>query len=522
MSDKIKVNEEEVVSAIGDLEYSSNSSSIAAEEIAKIVYDSQKLKPSIQKQMNEVVEELAEQIQHLNTDTETFIQNLNSMMEKIKEFDKGSDTLGAFSDDQTYSSNSDKDVWGLLQIFKEAGLMSGASIFSSATIESAGTFYPVFPINEKNPQTWNSREEWQNSLIEKYKIIGYSEEEAKELAEYEMASQEYAATGANVFGKDKVALSALYEGRREIIKNKIESGDEQVTDNSDDDIPDDSDDDIPDDSDDKSNRGGNSGGQTPDNPSNPQVTTTSAIKARVETPTPTEQQKVEEVLPSDTPSSDNVETPSIDENNNQISNDSNNNANVDIPPTDNNSNSNNNNVTTNPGTNPGVTPPVNSGSTSTPNNSVNYNPGGNTYYGSRNNSGSSYNSGNYGNSESSIISNPVTDAENISTTTPSAPESDTNIVDKSGEELDVISIDRDVSSEPTTSSGGVGKIISASLGVGAAAAAAVAGIKLKKNKKEKENTSEDESSEDINSFSYLNNYQEDNQNNIPNLNEELE
>ena len=123
MSDKIKVNEEEVVSAIGDLEYSSNSSSIAAEEIAKIVYDSQKLKPSIQKQMNEIVEELAEQIQHLNTDTETFIQNLNSMMEKIKEFDKGSDTLGAFSDDQTYSSNSDKDVWGLLQIFKEAGLM---------------------------------------------------------------------------------------------------------------------------------------------------------------------------------------------------------------------------------------------------------------------------------------------------------------------------------------------------------------------------------------------------------------
>ena len=217
-----------------------------------------------------------------------------------------------------------------------------------------------------------------------------------------------------------------------------------------------------------------------------------------------------------------METPSIDENNNQISNDSNNNANVDIPPTDNNSNSNNNNVTTNPGTNPGVTPPVNSGSTSTPNNSVNYNPGGNTYYGSRNNSGSSYNSGNYGNSESSIISNPVTDAENISTTTPSAPERDTNIVDKSGEELNDISIDREVTSEPTTSSGGVGKIISASLGVGAAAAAAVAGIKLMKNKKEKENTSEDESSEDINSFSYLNNYQEDNQNNIPNLNEELE
>ena len=43
------------------------------------------------------------------------------------------------------------------------------------------------------------------------------------------------------------------------------------------------------------------------------------------------------------------------------------------------------------------------------------------------------------------------------------------------------------------------------------------------NKKQKENTYEDESSEDINSFSYLNNYPEDEQqDSVANLNEELE
>lgn len=522
MPNTIKVNKANLESAITQFEIVSPPIENLAEILEGVIFDSKKLRPSVKKQMNELAIELASKVRTIANNTESFHQDLVKINNIVEEIDKGTYNDKKFTlaetDNAIWTSTEADDVWELLNVFKKANLMSGTSIFSSATIASAGTFYPVFSVNKSNQQTWSSREEWQNYLIEKYKTQGYNEEESKELASYEMASQEYIATGANVFGKDKVALSALYVGRREILKKKIESNKKEEEDDDDDDDPN-----IPGGKNDEPNGNESSGGQTSNNPSKPQVTTTSAIKARIETPTPspTEQQKVEEVLPSDTPSSDNVETPSIDENTNQISGDLNNNANVDIPSTGDNSNSNNNNITTNPETNPGTTMPVNNGNTNTTNNSVNYSPSGNTYYGSRNNSGSSYNSGNYGSNEPASISNPVPDAENISTTTPSSPESDANIVDKSGEELDVISIDREVSSEPTTSSGG-GSVIPAVLGVGAAGAAAVAGIKLMKNKKEKENTYEDESSEDINSFSYLNNYPEDDQDSVANLNEELE
>lgn len=520
MPNTIKVNKDNLESAIIQFESALPSIENVATTLEGVSFDSKKLRPSVKKQMNELSTALAEKVRTIATNTESFYQDLVKINTIVEEINKGvyndKNITLAENNNSVWTSAQQDDVWELLNIFKRADLMSGTSIFSSVTITSAGTFYPVFANRGNNSQTWNSREEWATSIIDKYKNQGYSEEEAKEMAEYDMAYTEYVATGATVFGKNKLSLSELYSRKHEIVDSKEE---EKIPDN-----PGGDPDDTTGGSTGGSNGGGNLGGQTPDNPSNPQITTTSAIKARIETPTPspTEQQKVEEVLSSDTPSSDNVETPSIDENNNQISDDSNNNANVDIPSTGNNSNSNNNNITTNPETNPGTTTPVNNGNTNTTNNSVNYSPSGNTYYGSRNDSGSSYNSGNYGSNEPASISNPVPDAENISTTTPSAPESDTNIVDKSGEELDVISIDREVSSEPTTSSGG-GSVIPAVLGVGAAGAAAVAGIKLMKNKKEKENTYEDESSENINSFSYLNNYPEDEQqDSVANLNEELE
>ena len=509
MSNKIKINEKQVSDAIADLEAANDSSSIAAEDIVKITYDSEKLKPSIKKQMNEIVEELATQLQQLNANTETFIQNLNNIMEKIKEYNEESNTL-VFSDKKTYSSNMEKDVWGLLNIFKEAGLMSGGSIFSSATIASAGTFFPTFSTPGENSKTWNSREEWQNDLIAKYKNKGYSQEEAQELSEYEMAAKEYAATGANVFGKDKVALSSLYESRREIIKSKIETLniESEGTENSTG---------VNQASNKESTSVSSRNGEQAQSSSSSSFASTSTIKARVEEPSSSlaTQQKVESTTPVDIPTYDTNKTPSVGENTNQPSNSHNNNEQVEIPSS--NDNSETNNVNTNPGLNVENNPPINTNQ-NTNTNTGNHNTYENSYYNSpKNNMGNNYNNENYTNSTQITSQNQNIGAENISTTTPSAPESDTNIIDKSGEELDVISIDRDISNEPSTSASG-GSVIPAVLGVGAAGVAAVAGIKLINRKKEKENTYDDE-----NSFTYLNNDEEENDSKSTiNLNEELE
>ena len=167
------------------------------------------------------------------------------------------------------------------------------------------------------------------------------------------------------------------------------------------------------------------------------------------------------------------------------------------PPADNNNNNNNN---------------TNNGG------SINNNPsngGNNSYYPPSNNgnSGGSSSGGNYtgGGSSNAPSTGPGTPNDNVSTTTPSAPESDANITDNTGETLDVISIDKNSgTSSASTSSNDGGSVIPTILGVGVAGAAAVAGAKIIHDKKQKENEySYEEDTENNSSFSELDPYTED-------------
>ena len=167
------------------------------------------------------------------------------------------------------------------------------------------------------------------------------------------------------------------------------------------------------------------------------------------------------------------------------------------PPADNNNNNNNN---------------TNNGG------SINNNPsngGNNSYYPPSNNgnSGGSSSGGNYtgGGSSNAPSTGTGTPNDNVSTTTPSAPESDANITDNTGETLDVISIDKNSgTSSASTSSNDGGSVIPTILGVGVAGAAAVAGAKIIHDKKQKENEySYEEDTENNSSFSELDPYTED-------------
>ena len=167
------------------------------------------------------------------------------------------------------------------------------------------------------------------------------------------------------------------------------------------------------------------------------------------------------------------------------------------PPADNNNNNNNN---------------TNNGG------SINNNPsngGNNSYYPPSNNgnSGGSSSGGNYtgGGSSNAPSTGTGTPNDNVSTTTPSAPESDANITDNTGETLDVISIDKNSgTSSASTSSNDGGSVIPTILGVGVAGAAAVAGAKIIHDKKQKEyEYSYEEDTENNSSFSELDPYTED-------------
>lgn len=258
--------------------------------------------------------------------------------------------------------------------------------------------------------------------------------------------------------------------------------------------------------------GGDNGGDYPkDNDGS------SSTQARVETPSPNPSpsdtpNKVEkpttDPTPEETPS-DNTDTPSDntgdnsntgtdpetpstgdDNNNTNTGNDSNNTK----PDGGNNSNNN-----TGGNTNTGSGSNTNHGNTSRPSGNTGNNSG---YYVPGNNNGG-------GTSSTPPTTPSAGENGNAATTTPSAPDSDAGIIDNSGEELDVISIDKGSSAKPSTSSNDGGSVIPAILGVGVAGAAGVAGVKYIKNKKEKDNEYEDDSiNEDENSFSYIGDYQE--------------
>ena len=161
---------------------------------------------------------------------------------------------------------------------------------------------------------------------------------------------------------------------------------------------------------------------------------------------------------------------------------------------------------------------TNNGSISSPppvNNNNNNNPVINTPSNNYQSSGQTI-TNHYATANNDQISTPeITESTNITETTPSAPESDTNISSNVGEELDVISIDRgNKPSSASNESNDGGNVVPTILGVGVAGAAAVAGAKYIKDKKESENTYEEDLDDDF-SLSY----QENENNDATTLNE---
>ena len=221
------------------------------------------------------------------------------------------------------------------------------------------------------------------------------------------------------------------------------------------------------------------------------------------------------------PTTDNNSSTNTDNNNTNTDNNSsstntdNNNTNTDnnnssTNTDNNNTNTDNNNSSTNTGNNNGSnintnpipeTPPSNNNSSNNTNNNTNSN-----YIGSSNN-GNKY-------SNNNNTTTPIPEeSNNVATTTPSAPESDNSIIDNSGNELSVISIDKEpTGSQGTTSkSNDGGSVIPIVLGVGAAGAAAVAGAKIIKDRKEQSGaneTNEDNFNQENNDsdFSYIGDY----------------
>lgn len=187
-------------------------------------------------------------------------------------------------------------------------------------------------------------------------------------------------------------------------------------------------------------------------------------------------------------------------------------------PSSNNNNNNNNSNSGSSNNNQGNTASTNNNNNTNNGGSINNNPsngGNNSYYPPSNNgnSGGSSSGGNYtgGGSSNAPSTGTGTPNDNVSTTTPSAPESDANITDNTGETLDVISIDKNSgTSSASTSSNDGGSVIPTILGVGVAGAAAVTGAKIIHDKKQKENEySYEEDTENNSSFSELDPYTED-------------
>ena len=351
------------------------------------------------------------------------------------------------------------------------------------------------------------------ALVTKYKEYGLTEEQAQELAtaESEYTDAKAVADKVTSTSGDYRAISTAHDKKIAWEELKEQYG---ISDTKDQTPPDD-----PgggDDSDgDTGGTGGDNGGDYPEDNDGP-----SSTQARVEDPSPNPSpsdtpNKVEKPTTDPTPGekpetpSDNTDTPSDNTGDNSntgtdpetpSTGDDNNNTN-----TDNDSNNtkpdggNNSNNNTGGNTNTGSGSNTNHGNTSRPSGNTGNNSG---YYVPGNNNGG-------GTSSTPPTTPSAGENGNAATTTPSAPDSDAGIIDNSGEELDVISIDKGSSAKPSTSSNDGGSVIPAILGVGVAGAAGVAGVKYIKNKKEKDNEYEDDSiNEDENSFSYIGDYQE--------------
>lgn len=341
-----------------------------------------------------------------------------------------------------------------------------------------------------------------NELVNNYKDLGVTDEQAKELATAE-SELEDSITYANENPSDISARQTVSENRQKLEALKEKYGiTEQKPEGQTPATPDNNDDggnqNTPD-SDDNNGPGNGSDSGEGDGDSN--------IKARVEPnpPAPPSQNKnTSSDVPEETPVKEEEKEPTIIEEEEKVpetpsEEKPSTTPEPETPPSNNNSNNNQ----TNTGENTNNSGVVNN----TPSTGGNTNNGNNYYAPSNNNGGGNYNSGASSNTPTTGTGTPN---ENASTTTPSAPESDAGINDNSGETLDVISIDKDGGkSSASTSSNDGGSVVPTILGVGVAGAAAVAGAKILHDKKKKENEyiyEEDGSTESDNSFANLESY----------------
>lgn len=509
----IKVDNNALKSASTSLSAAASNIEPIVNKISNLRIDNPKIKKSIKAEMESSIDNLASELEKLQTYIVQFADDTNVILKTIKELDEKYDSLSVSEKSalSVFKSADENILNELIKSLNAAGLMTANGLFSSALFESPddlGTFVA---------DGYESREAWRKALVSKYVGKGFTEADAEAVAAYDMAVAETKATGATVLAGG-ITLSSIYDSRREALQNKIESdkAKKAATNNISTAVDNTA-------SQETTSNGGGGGNSTgTDNYPSVQYRTTDS------TPTPTPSNEQAKVETNNTTSGNSSSSPTNANNENTNNNSSN--TQTETPATDNNSNDNsntntntgqNNNSNTNtntgqnnnsnmntntgqnnnsntitiPGANAENNTPINNGTTNTNTGSTS----GNTYYGPNNNSSGS------SNNNPTIITDPSADIGNAATTTPSAPESDAGIVDKSGEELDVISIDKEATSTPSTSSNDGGSVIPTILGVGAAGAAAVAGVKFIKNKKEKDNTYEDDFSEDDNSFSYLNN-----------------
>ena len=540
-SQTIKLNESGLTKAQTSLSDAETRIASSSQDVQSIEFNDKRLVPSIKKKMTNAIHSLEAELNSLEVIVRTYYDDISTIITTIKNLDDvEEEKTGLFWWETTTHKSTDEETLedSIIQL-KEAGLMSTCHVFSSAQIESP------FDKEEYYPEDKESRETWEKELVEKYKNQGYTEEEAKSLASYEIAQEEVKKTGATVLAGG-YALSDLRNKKEQVTDKKqatdllseerIIYGDERDISYQERDSQDDND----------NNNGNNNSNDTGDNSSVQYRTESNSSTTSYSQPESnrSEKEPSASIGKQEKANKNNVEKPdksslvdnSSTNTNNDINTDTgNSNTNNDTSTDTGNSNTNNdtntdtgnsnmnNDTSTDTGnsnanndTNTDVDNSNSNHTTPTPeppltnNNVPTNNP--NTGNNDQINTDTDFNNNNSGNNE--IVTPPITDSNNESTTTPSAPDSDNGIIDNSGDELSVISIDKDGSTQPSTTSKDGGSAIPVILGVGAAGAAAVAGAKFIKDRKEKENVDnpyeEDSTQEENNTFSYVDNYNNDN------------
>lgn len=471
----------------------------------------------LQGTINEYDQMLSEYI-GANQDFEDLINNSQKIAKEWQDLD---------------TSSSEEIRFGLLAIDNYLGLEEN---FLSAKYDSIGASNIEFHTNATEIEgfvsdsaylsdyypslNYRNKSIWMTELIKKYTDQGYSEEDAVELARLDAVNATIDATGAE---GQKTAYSTIISE----LKDKYKPSDisNQVNDTQ-------ADTNTQQTatsssggyssstgssnyqyratySTSSSTGGSSTGGSTGSVIGSSSSNNTTTGSTTTTTPSETPSTSGETSTPSETPSTSTPETSTPSGENNGTSGPI---IEEEVPTEETPSTGGNTNTGNNTGTTTTTPPSTNTGgsntntSTSTPQGSGSNNSGGYVSSGSSNNGGNTSNAG--GSFEDTTPSTGTTN-ENAATTTPSAPESDAGIQDNSGETLDVISIDKDTTNTPSTSSNDGGSVIPVVLGVGVAGAAVAGGAKIihdKKNKDEMYSYDDGEPEDNNDGFSYINSY----------------